>query len=234
MSDTTVVNNPNPGSRWWLPVLLALIILAVLAIAFFATHPHVFGSGATATPTATATATATTRPTVAATPKPGPTGTPKPGPTGTPKPGPTATPLPHPTSTPAASASGTPATTHTSAQGVKTGTFGHPLADIDAIQRGANRKQSQYTYYLDPFQVVKNNLSSYGFTQPFTITTPGQPPAATPTPVTNSQGLPQVAISVKYLGKVYTIYLDQPVQKGPSGIWVIITIRACTAGQTSC
>lgn len=226
MSDSTVVNNPNPGSRWWLPVLLVLIIIAVLAIAFFATHPHVFGKSATATPTATATATSM--------PKPAPTGTPKPGPTGTPAPGPTATPLPHPTNTPSASASGTPSTTHTTAQGVKTGTFGHPLTDLDTIQRGANRKQSQYTYYLDPFQVVKNNLTSYGFKQPFTIVSPAQPPAATPTPATNSQGLPQVHISVKYLGKIYTIYLDQPVQKGPSGIWVIITIRACSTGQTSC
>lgn len=226
MSNTTVTNNPNPGSRWWLPVLLVVLILVVLAIAFFATHPHVFGKGATATPTAT------TAPTNTPTPKPGPTGTPRPGPTGTPAAGPTATPFPKATNTPAASASGTPSSVHTTAQGVKVGTFGHPIGALDTVQRGANRKESQYTYYLNPIQVVKNNLSSYGFKQPFSIVSPG--PTTTPTPVTNSQGLPQVQISVKYLGKIYTIYLDQPVQKGPSGIWAIITIRACSTGQTSC
>jgi hypothetical protein len=212
MSTTTVRQNPSPGGRWWLVALLVLVIVAILAIAFFVTHPHLLASSPTATPTATAT------------PKPGPTGTPAPGPTGTPAPN-GATPTPTPVS-------GTPTTP--TAGGVKTGEITHPQAQIQAIQQGANRGQPQYTFYLNPVKVVQHNLPAYGFSPPITLVSPSSATAPTPTPTTNSQGLPQVFVVVKYQSKNYTIYLDQPVQKGPKGVWVIITIRACAAGQTSC
>lgn len=92
MGRTTLEESPGPGQRWWLPVILALIIIAVLAGVFFKTHPDVFGGGsATSTPTAQP---------ITATPQPGPTGTPRPGPTATPRPSPTATPKPTATLTP--------------------------------------------------------------------------------------------------------------------------------------
>lgn len=214
MSDTTVTQNPSPGGRWWLPVLLALVILAILAVAFLVTHPHVFGKSATATPTATATSS----------PTPSPTATPKtivvtatPGPSPTPG-GPTATP------------SGATATPGGSA--LKTGIITHPTADIDNIQRQVNRKNAAVMYYLDPFQVVQHNLSAYGFSS-FTIVQPATPPAATPTPYTNAQHLPQVRIIVQYQGQRYGIFLDQPVQQGAGGIWVIIAIRPCVGSGTS-
>lgn len=208
--DTTVVDNPNSGRRWILPVVLALVILAIIAGAFFATHPHVFGSGATATPTATATATAvptaTGIPTATAVPTTAPTGTPKPGPTGTPRPGPTATPKPAPTST------------------VKLGTISYPPAQLDAAQRNANAGNSSYTYYLNPFMVLQKSLPSYGFQGGFKVVSPAAPPQPTPTPFTGSNGLPQVKIRVQYQGKTYVVTLEQPRQKGPKGIWVISMI----------
>jgi hypothetical protein len=225
MSDTTVVSRGGPGNRWWLAVLLVVIILAILAIAYFVTHPHVFGATATQTPTATATLAPTS------TPMPGPTGTPAPGPTGTPATGPTATPAPGPTGTPAPGPTATPGG---AAAGVTTGQIHHPAAVLDTVQRGANQNNPAYTYYLNPFMVVRRNLPNYGFTAgQFTIASSPNPPAPTPTPFSNSIGLPQVKIVVKYQGKPYAIFLDQPVQQGPKGIWAIITIQACTTTTSS-
>jgi hypothetical protein len=191
---------PSNRNRWLLPVILALIIIAVIAGAFFATHPHVFGGSATSTPTPTVTPTVTPTPPATGTPAPGPTGTPRPGPTGTPQPGPTATP-----------------------GGIKTGAITHPAAQILDIQRKANQKNPAYLFYLDPFQVVQNNLPAYGFGTGFKAVSP--PPQPTPTPYTNPQGKPEEQITVQYQSKRYLIILDQPVQKGPSGIWVITTIK---------
>lgn len=215
MSEETRVTQSGGtgGGRWWLPVLLALLILIIIGIAYAATHPHLFSSSPTATPTATAT------------PMPAPTATPATtvvvvtatpgGPTPTPG-GPTATPAP----------------TGSAAGPLKTGVITHTTAEIDTIQRGANQNNATYTYYLDPFQVVQHNLSQYGFSG-FTIAAPATPPAATPTPYTSQQNTPQVRIIVQDQGKQYGIFLDQPVQKGPKGIWVIIAIRPC-AGTTYC
>ena len=115
MSTTRVVREEPPGDgdggwnrRWLIPAILALLILVVLAIAFFATHPHVFGRNGTATPTATPVVITATPLPKTATPKPGPTGTPRPGPTGTARPGPTATPKPTLTPTPAPTPTPTP------------------------------------------------------------------------------------------------------------------------------
>lgn len=97
MSDNNVVEHETgPGGRWWLPVLLVVLILAIIAGAYYATHRNMFGKSATATPRLV---TATSLP-ATGTPKPGPTGTPRPGPTATPKPGPSATPKPTPRPSP--------------------------------------------------------------------------------------------------------------------------------------
>jgi len=37
-------------------------------------------------------------------------------------------------------------------------------------------------------------------------------------------GRPLVKFIVSYQGKEYTIQVVQPVQRGPKGIWVIVTI----------
>ena len=186
--------------------LLVLVILAIVAGAYLVSHPHLFSSSPTSTPTATPQ------------PTPAPTGTPIPGPTGTPVPGPSATPRPGPTGTPVAGPSATPATA-----AVRTGQITHPQSQIRYIQQQANAKNPQYTFYLNPVQVVQHNLPAYGFSGPVTIVSP--PATPTPTAYTNQQGLPQVMVVVKYQGKTYDVFLDEPVQQGPQGIWVIITIR---------
>ncbi|HZS93350.1 MAG TPA: hypothetical protein VFA78_01000, partial [Chloroflexota bacterium] len=212
-------------ARWGLVVLLVLIVLAIIAGAYLATHPHTFGASPTNTPTVT--------------PKPKATATPKPasgagGATPTPTLGKKATPTPTasgatPTATP--NSGSTPTATPKAASGLRIGKIAHPKSQIDQYQSGANAGNSQYTYYTDPYKVVQTNLSQYGFTGSFTIVQPAATP--TPTPYTNAIGLPQVRFIVQYNGKKYGIFLDQPVQKGPKGIWVIIAIWPC-AGTTYC
>jgi hypothetical protein len=107
---------------------------------------------------------------------------------------------------------------------VRTGAISHPQAQILNIQRRANQKNPSYTFYLQPFQVVQHNLTAYGFKSGYTIVSPTPEPTATP--YTNPQGLPETQITVQYSGKRYLVILEQPVQKGPSGIWVITTIKA--------
>lgn len=218
-----VDENPSGMPRWLLPVVLLLLIVVILAIAFFATHRNLFSASATNTPTPTATPQTLTKvvtntPTPGsnapptATPgsstKPGPTGTPKPGPTGTPKPGPTATPHPSPTAP----------------GGVKVGAISHPRAQLLAIQQGANRKQSQYTLNLDPYRVVRASLPSYGFST-VTIVSPPPPPQPTPTPFSGPNGYPTVDLTVQYAGHHFTVQLQQPVQQGAAGIWVVTSIK---------
>jgi hypothetical protein len=96
---------------------------------------------------------------------------------------------------------------------------------VNTIQQGANRGETAYTFYTDPFKVVHGVLPHYGFTGPFTIVAPPTPPALTPTPATNAQGQPTVTITVSYEGARYAIVLIQPVQHGPKGIWVIQQIK---------
>lgn len=215
MDDNTV--EQTSGNRWWLPALLVLLILLILGGAFFATHRNMFAGKATATPTPLQVT--ATPPPVTATPHAGPTGTPKPGPTGTPRPGPTSKPAPTATARP------TPKPSPTALNGVHTGTFTHTQAEVNTIQQGANRGESAYTFYTDPFRVVSANLPHYGFNGTFTVVAPPTPPAATPTPSTNAQGQPSVTITVSYKGAKYAIVLVQPVQHGPKGIWVIQQIK---------
>jgi hypothetical protein len=210
MSDNTVVRRtPNPGTRWWLPVLLVVIIVAIIAGWFFATHPHAFGSSATSTPTATPTS--------------GPTATPQPGPTGTPAPGPTGTPAASgaPTATPA----GTAVSIGTPASSPRTGNITYPATVVSAIQQGANRHDPNYTFYLDPRQVVMQDLPVLGYPSGFTIVKPAAPPAPTATPFTDASGRPETQFVVQSGGKNYTVILNQPSQHGASGIWLITTIN---------
>ncbi|GAC1442716.1 MAG: hypothetical protein NVSMB52_00190 [Chloroflexota bacterium] len=245
MGRKTVVEAPDSNSyrRWLLPALLVFVILAILLGAFFATHPHFFGGSPTNTPTVSPTATATLLPTATParvptktpkpkptnTPKPGPTGTPKPGPTGTPRPGPTATPRPAPTSTPKPKPTPTPHVTPTPATtGLHLGTIGYSQSQLQTIQQGATAGTAGYAYYLDPFGVIQHDLASkYGFKAGgITVVSPQAPPAATPTPYTNSGGFPEIKITIQYNGKKYQITLEQPLTKGPQGIWVIVQISA--------
>lgn len=225
MGTTRVRRFGGPGRNWLLPALLALLVLAIILIAFFVSHPHVFGGGATATPTPTATPQATATPTVpptatpvkgharaTPTPRPAPTTTPRPGPTGTPRPGPTATPRPNPKPRP------TPTPT------VRTGSISYPSSQLDTIQRGATQHNASYAYYLNPFQVVQHDLPRFGITT-VNIVSPQPPPRPTPTPYTGDSGLPEVQMTVQYQGKRYLVVLDQPRQQGPQGIWVIVRIK---------
>lgn len=230
MSKTTIVQNPNPWRRWLLPALLALIVVAILLGAFFATHPHFFGGSPTNTPTATVkpTATATLIPTATpakakkpptSTPKPAPTSTPKP--TNTPRPAPTATQRPAPTPTPKP----TPHTTATPVALLHTGKVTYLPGQLQLIQQRASANNPAYTYYLNPVQVLQHDLPKNGFSTG-TITVISPAPQPTPTPYTNSQGFPEVQYVVQYQGKRYQITLDQPQQTGPKGIWVIMQIKA--------
>lgn len=229
----TTPGNPNGTPRWLLPAGLALLIAIIIGVAFFASHPHLFSAAATDTPTATPTPrtkvvtntpTPHTKVIVAATATPSkgthatPTSAPKPGPTSTPRPGPTATQGRRPTPTPR------PTPTATPPGGVKVGAVPHPRSQLLAIQQGANRKQSQYTLNLDPYRVVRASLPSYGFTT-VTIVSPPPAPQPTPTPFSGPNGYPTINITVQYAAHHFIVQLQQPVQTGPKGIWVVTNIK---------
>jgi hypothetical protein len=164
--------------------LLTLLISAIIAGAFFATHPDVFSASAahTSTPTTAATATAVA--------------------TGTPASGPTVS--------------------------VQTGSVSYPQDKVHQVQHAANRGDPKFTYYLDPHQVVMRDLPLYGFKGRFSILSP-PPPQPTATPYTNAAGQPEVQLTVKYRGQKYLIILDQLVQKGPKGIWLITSVNKLQA-----
>jgi hypothetical protein len=227
VSTTTVTeSNPNPWKRWGLPLVLLLIILVIIGGAYYASHPHMFGTSATKTPTSTPTPqfTATPPASPTATPTLGPTATPRPGPTGTSAAGPTGTPVP-------AKVTATPTTQSTSpaAGGVQTGPISYPQSKVNHVQQAANRGDSSFTYYLDPTQVVMNDLPMFGFKGGFTVVSPQPAPQPTATPYTNTAGKMETQFNVKYQGKTYLIILDQPVQQGAKGIWLITTIKPLPA-----
>jgi hypothetical protein len=212
---TEIRQNPNSTPRWLLPVALALLIAIIVAAGFFATHRTIFSATATDTPTTTPTPKVVT-----ATPssKSGntPTPTPNAGNSGGSGNGPTATP------------SATPSPSPTPDYGVTLGQIPHTKAQLNTIQQGANRGESQYTLTLDPFRVVRASLPSYGFKtvnivspQPETNSTPNP----TPTPYTGPNNLPTVKITVQYEGHRFIVTLQQPVQQGPKGIWAVISIQ---------
>jgi hypothetical protein len=212
--------------RWILPLILALVIAGIILGVYFANHHSSSKNTAagTSTPTAIPSPTPTLLPTATA-----PAGK-TPGPTATPRAGAAA----QATSTPGTAATSgtaptpTPRPTSAVTSSVKLGTFTYKPSVLRTIQQGADAGNASYTFYLDPFKVVRQLLpQNYGFTAgPVTIASPSPPPQPTPTPYTNAQGLPEIKVTVQYQGKRYLVVLDQPETKGPSGIWIIDKIAA--------
>lgn len=206
---TEVQTRTGPRNPWLLPLILGLIIIAVI-LAF------VFGSRikSALSPTATPVQPTPTAKTVlvTATPAPGaPTATP--GvvpPSATPAGGKGAsTPLPHTTPVP-------------TVPGLTLGMITRPLHRVYDVQHGADTKNPAYLYYLNPRQVVQNDLPHYGFTQGFAFLSP--PPSPTPTPHMGADGRPVISFLISYQSKEYTVKVAQPGRTGPTGIWVIVTI----------
>jgi hypothetical protein len=203
---STVRQSSGPGSRWWLAVLLALIIIAVVAGAILI--PRLTKSSSPK-PTATARVVVVTQP-----PTPGSpsvtvvvtaTGT-----SGTPGAGSGSTPLP--------GASPVPTVT-----GLKLGMITRPMSVVNNDQTQVNRGNAAYTYYLDPRQVVMKNLPTYCFTGGFTITSPASP-SPSPTPYVGADKRNVIRFLVSYQGQTYTVAVAQPGIQGQKGVWVIVTI----------
>jgi hypothetical protein len=206
----------NVRAPWMLPVILAiLIILLVGGVVFGSKIKSAFNSP-TATPAATQTPqviTATPAPNTTPAPNATPgTANPAAPATATPSSGQGAsTPLPHSTLVP-------------TVVGLTLGMITRPQSEVNAIQSGANGGNTKYTFYLDPRQVVQNTLPHYGFTQGVTIVSPNPSPSPTPHQGVDSSARPLITFIVSYQSKEYTVVVAQPVQRGPKGIWVIITI----------
>jgi hypothetical protein len=217
--------NRNP---WLLPVLLALLIAIIVGGVLLGPKIRDAMKSATATPTPTAMPTATPRK-IVVTATPGPT-TPTPTPAATVTPGgPTSTPGGGPTATPNGKTGSTPlphSTPVATRTGLQTGMITRPANIVTTIQTGADRADPKYVWYLNPLTVVQRNLSSYGFTAGFTITSPNPVAAATltPTPHAGADGRPLVVFNVTYQGKTYLIQVVQPGTRGPKGIWQIVSI----------
>ncbi len=222
---TTPRRSFTSRNPWVLPLILGVLVLGIIA-AFVLGPKLKSATSSTATPTPTATVAATAQKIVVTATPGGPTATPA-GPTATPG-GLTATAAsgaPNPATATPGNGGSTPlpgATAQNTVAGIRTGEITLSTTKVDNIQRAANRNDPNYTYYLDPTQVVQKNLAQYGFTQSFTIVSPAASP--TPTPQTGVDGRPLVKFIVSYQGKEYTIQVVQPVQRGPKGIWFIATI----------
>jgi len=215
---TTPRRSFTSRNPWVLPLILVVLVLGIIA-AFVLGPKLKSATSSTATPTPAATVAATPQKVVVTATPGGPTATPG---------GPTATAVsgaPNPATATPGNGGSTPlpgATPQNTVPGIRTGEITLSTTKVDTIQRAANRNDSNYTYYLDPTQVVQKNLAQYGFTQSFTIVSPAASP--TPTPQTGVDGRPLVKFIVSYQGKEYTIQVVQPVQRGPKGIWFIATI----------
>lgn len=199
---TTVrrASSPSPGNRWLLPVLLALLIIAIILGVVFGPRIKDALSSKTATPTPTPRV-------VTATPGPGAT------PTGTVIGGGPNSSTPLPSATP-------PPTVVGLSLGMKT----YPTNQVQNIQSKANAGDPAYTYHLDPIKTVNKDLPAFGFKAgQFQIT---QPTAAnpTPTPATGADGRPLVTAVVRYNGQYYDVQVVQPGTRGPKGIWLIVSI----------
>jgi hypothetical protein len=227
MGRTTVFRSQNYW-RWLLPLILILAIAGVILGVYFANHHSSSknAAAATNTPTAIPSPTPTLLPTATAPAR----ATKTPAPTATPR----AAAAPHATATPGTAATAAPSPTPaptsppTAASTVKLGSFTYKSSDLGTIQQGADAGNASYTYYLNPFMVIRRQLpQNYGFTAgSVTIVSPPPPPQPTPTPYSNAQGLPEVKVTVQYQGKRYLVVLDQPETQGPGGIWIIYKIAA--------
>jgi hypothetical protein len=205
---STVRQSSGPGSRWWLAVLLALIIIGVIAGAVLlprltkkSAHPTatarvivVTSSPTPGSPKVTVVVTATSTSPGGSSTAVGGGSTPLPG----------ASPVP-------------------SVTGLKLGMITRPISVVNNDQAQADKGNPAYTYYLDPRQVVLKNLPTYGFTGGFTITNPAAP-SPSPTPHIGADKRNVIRFLVSYGGQTYTVAVAQPGRQGPKGVWVIVTI----------
>lgn len=199
---TTVRQSSGPGSRWWLAILLAVIIIAVIAGAIFIPKLTKHASS----PTATAQVVVVT-------------GSPTPG-------SPNVTVVVTATATGGVKGGSTPlpgATPVPTVPGVKLGMITRPSSVVANDQAQANAGNSQFTYYLNPRQVVMKNMPDYGFKGGFTITSPASP-SPSPTPHVGVDHRNVIRFLVSYQGQTYTVAVAQPGVQGSKGIWVIVTI----------
>jgi hypothetical protein len=217
---TTVQRPSSPRGRWLIPIILAVIIVAVV---LGATLGPRIKDALSAKPTATATP---QKVVVTATPAPGavaangPTATPG-GPTPTSQPG--GVPA---TATPGAKGGSTPlpgTTPLPTVPGIHIGMVTRPQSKVAQIQTAANNGDPNYTFYLDPTKTLNKTLPAEGFTQGFTVVKPTTA-NPTPTPFTGPDGRPLVKYYVRYQGQIFTVQVVQPGTRGPKGIWVIATI----------
>lgn len=215
-------------NRWALPLLLALIIAAIVLGALFGPKLKDALASKTATPTPTATASPTSTPqapvTVVVTATPGPGGTPAPT---TQAPTTQAATSNCPVATPGvAGGASTPlpqATPVPTVAGLCLGMITRQQYKVQQAQTGADNKDPNFTYYLDPIQVVNRTLPTYGFKDPFQIVQPTRS-SPSPTPFPGADGRPLVKAIVRYHNQLYTVQVAQPGVRGPKGIWLIVTI----------
>lgn len=193
--------------KWVLPVILgAVIVVVILGFVLVSQAKQAAKPTPAPTPTAAPTRTPTPAPST-------PTPTVKPSPTKRP----TSTPTPTGTETP----SPTPAPT---VNGHTLGFVHRTGARIQYIQHQATIGNPQFQLYLNPYNVVKNTLQSYGFTNnQFQIVSPTSP-SPTPTPYASGQGKPTIKTQVQFQGKTYNVLVSQLAKQGPGGVWLITFI----------
>ena len=195
---TVVEHTSGPRNRWVLPLLLAVIIIAVILGAIFI--PKLTKSSAS--PTATAHVVVVTGQATAAGTTPVVTATPG-GAAGT-----GSTPLPGATPVP-------------TQPGLTLGMITHRMRDVTTAQAGVDRKDPAYTFRLNPRQVVTQTLSREGFGT-FTIVEPAASPSPTPHLGVDHRML--VRFIVSYQGQEYTVAVAQPGRQGATGVWFIVTV----------
>jgi hypothetical protein len=199
---STARQSSGPGSRWWLAVLLAVVVIAVIAGAILIPRLTKKNPKPTATPRVVVV-----------------TGTPTPGTAN-------ATVIVTATATGGAASGSTPlpgATPVPTVTGLKLGMITRPASAVNYDQTQANQGNPKYTYYLNPRTVVMKNLPAYGFKGGFTITNPASP-SPSPTPHVGAAHRNVIRFLVSYQGQPYTVAVAQPGTQGPKGIWVIVTI----------
>ncbi len=211
--------------KWLLPLILALIIVAVvLGFVLAAQAKNGSKKGHHHTPTVVPTKPVHTKtvPTKPAPTTPVPTKPPPTRPAPTKRPTPTRT---HATPTPTPSPTATPTPSPTASTAPRTGIITQPKSQIQHIQTAATQGQSAYTVYLNPYQAVKTTLKNYGFTGTYTFVSPAPTATPTATPFTNSSGQPTIKVVISYQGQQFTITVSQLAKHGTGGIWLIVNIQ---------
>lgn len=196
-------------NKWFLPILLALIVAALIGGALLVRSRAFTATRSTPTPTATPQVKTKV---VTATPS-----------------GVTATPGGPPTPTLVSAQGGsTPlpgATPVPTVPGLTLGEIIHPQHEVVAVQKGADGGDSRYTYHLSPLRTVMVDLVAYGFKSGgYTIVSPSPQAQASPTPARAADGRPVVRAVITYRGKQYTVAVAQAATRGPRGTWLIVSI----------